>query len=104
MNAKRVERQPFISEGVLRQMIKALEGKKHTLDGELQIQLEVALRALDNGYSLIEIVAQATAQVEEYVLVHVLGFTNGNKARAARILQIDYKTLYRKLHKYTIKA
>lgn len=85
-------------------MIQALEEKKSRLDGELQIQLDVALQALDNGYSLIEIVAQATAQVEEYILTHVIGSTNGNKAQVAKILQIDHRTLNRKLHKYTIKT
>jgi DNA-binding protein Fis len=104
VSAWRVESQFFISKGSLRQMIQALEEKKSRLDGELQIQLDVALQALDNGYSLIEIVAQATAQVEEYILTHVIGSTNGNKAQVAKILQIDHRTLNRKLHKYTIKT
>lgn len=104
MSALRVESQFFISEESLRQVIQALEEKKNRLDGELQIQLEVALQALDNGYSLIEIMAQVTAQVEGYILTHFLGLSNGNKARTASILGLDAKMLCRKLHKYGIQT
>jgi DNA-binding protein Fis len=99
-----VEHQPFISERALHQVMQALEGKKRMLAGNPQIQLGVALQALDNGYSLSEIVEQATAQVEAYILARILDLANGSKTRAARMLRIDYKTLYRKLYKYTIKA
>jgi DNA-binding NtrC family response regulator len=104
VSALKAESQFFISEESLRQAIQALEEKKSRLDGKLQIQLEVALQALDNGYSLIEIVEQATAQVERYILMHFLGLSNGNKVHTASILGLDAKVLYRKLHKYSIQT
>lgn len=46
---------------------------------------------------LKEIVREATIAVERNVLAKVLKQTGGNKAKAARILQIDYKTLLTKM-------
>ena len=54
--------------------------------------------------SLKELVAQATAQVERAALLRVLARTCGNKAQAARSLQIDYKTIHTKLKAYGISA
>jgi two-component system nitrogen regulation response regulator GlnG len=52
--------------------------------------------------SLKEIVDQSVAAVEREMLVQVLKKTGGNKARAARLLQIDYKTIQAKLKKLGI--
>ena len=51
------------------------------------------------GLSLKEIVHQSTSTVEREVLVHVLKVTGGNKAKAARLLKIDYKTIHEKVKK-----
>ena len=40
--------------------------------------------------------------VERAALVDVLGRVQGNKAHAARLLQIDYKTMQSKIKKYGI--
>ncbi len=48
-------------------------------------------------YSLKEIIKQHTEVLEREVIQHVLEETQGNKAQAARVLQIDYKTLHNKL-------
>jgi len=53
--------------------------------------------------SLKEIVGRSTIDVEREVLVQVLRHTGGNKAKAARMLQIDYKTIHNKVKKYGIK-
>ncbi len=45
-----------------------------------------------------------TSQSEEDAICDALRRTGGNKAKAAKILGIDRKTLYRKLEKYTIDA
>ncbi len=50
-----------------------------------------------SGLSLREIVHSSTIAVEREVLIEVLKLTGGNKAKAARILQIDYKTIHTKL-------
>jgi len=52
--------------------------------------------------SLKEIVCRSTGAVEREVLAQVLKYTGGNKAKAARILQIDYKTIHSKVKKFGI--
>jgi DNA-binding protein Fis len=51
---------------------------------------------------LKEIVRQSVFTVEKEVLVQVLKFTGGNKAKAARLLQIDYKTMHTKVKQFGI--
>lgn len=53
--------------------------------------------------SLSEIVQQSVLAVEKEVLNEVLRFTGGNKARAARLLQVDYKTIHTKAKKFGIQ-
>lgn len=52
--------------------------------------------------SLKEIVDQSITAVEREVLAEALKYTGGNKAKAARLLQIDYKTIHTKLKKLAI--
>ena len=54
------------------------------------------------GLSLKTIVAQSTTAVEREVLLQTLRQTGGNKAKAARLLQIDYKTIHSKIKQYGI--
>lgn len=56
-----------------------------------------------SGLSLREIVQKTTADVESKILAKVLRKTGGNKAKAARLLQIDYKTIHSKIKQYGIK-
>jgi len=51
---------------------------------------------------LREIVRQSVFTVEKEVLAQVLKFTGGNKAKAARLLQIDYKTMHTKVKQFGI--
>lgn len=53
--------------------------------------------------SLKEIVHCNTLAIERKVLTNVLEHTEGNKAKAARILQIDYKTIHTKIKQLGIK-
>ena len=43
-----------------------------------------------------------TIQIERTVLVEALQRAGGNKAKAARMLQIDYKTIHTKIRQYGI--
>jgi DNA-binding NtrC family response regulator len=52
--------------------------------------------------SLKEIVRRSTIAVEREVLIQVLSMTRGNKAKASRMLQIDYKTIQSKVKEYGI--
>ena len=54
--------------------------------------------------SLREIVQQSTTAFEREVLTHVLKNTGGNKAKAARLLKIDYKTIHEKVKKLGIQT
>ncbi len=56
------------------------------------------------GMPLREVVRQHLAMVERRVLTEALRTASGNKARAARMLQIDYKTIHQKLKEYGIQA
>jgi len=51
------------------------------------------------GLSLREIIQQSITSVEREVISQVLTTTGGNKARAARLLQVDYKTIHEKVKK-----
>ena len=55
-----------------------------------------------NGRSLHDIVRQTVLSVEMEVLTDVLKVTGGNKAKAARLLGIDYKTIHTKVKKLGI--
>jgi len=52
--------------------------------------------------SLREIVARNTSVVERNAVLQALEQTRGNKAAAARMLQIDYKTIHTKIKRYEI--
>ncbi|MFH1114410.1 MAG: sigma-54 dependent transcriptional regulator [Pseudomonadota bacterium] len=54
------------------------------------------------GLSLKEIVKRGTTELECRVLTSVLRKTGGNKAEAARLLQVDYKTMHTKVKRYGI--
>ncbi len=56
------------------------------------------------GLSLKEIVQQSATAVEREVLTQVLKNTGGNKAKAARLLKIDYKTIHEKVKKLGIQT
>jgi DNA-binding NtrC family response regulator len=49
------------------------------------------------GRSLKEIVQRKTLALERRVIEHALRRTGGNKAKAARLLHIDYKTMHTKI-------
>jgi two-component system nitrogen regulation response regulator GlnG len=56
------------------------------------------------GLSLRAIVAQSTTALEREVLSEALHRAGGNKAKAARLLQVDYKTIQSKLKRYGINS
>jgi len=55
-----------------------------------------------DGLPLKEIVRRNTMELERRVLVRVLRKARGNKAEAARLLQVDYKTILVKIKQYGI--
>jgi DNA-binding NtrC family response regulator len=59
-------------------------------------------RTIERAGPLKEIVRRRMKQLERDMLIQVLRETGGNKARAARLLQIDYKTMHTKVKEYKI--
>jgi len=58
----------------------------------------------DGSVPFKEIVRRAVVGVERQVLIQVLTQTSGNKAEAARLLRIDYKTIHKKIRDYGLCA
>lgn len=56
------------------------------------------------GLPLREVVRRRTYEVEKQVITHVLRRTKGNKAKAARLLQVDYKTIHSKIKEFGIRV
>lgn len=54
------------------------------------------------GFSLKKIINQLSQETERRVILDVLRKTNWNKARSARLLKINYKTLYLKIKGYDL--
>ncbi len=54
------------------------------------------------GQSLAELVQQQTQELERKAIIQALEHTGGNKLQAAKLLQIDYKTMHRKLKQLDI--
>lgn len=50
--------------------------------------------------SLKDLVRESTSVLERSILCRTLEHTGGNKAKAARLLQIDYKTIYTKMKQF----
>jgi len=57
----------------------------------------------DQGVSLKDHVRKHTSQIERQILLETLKRTGWNKAKAARILQIDYKTMQTKVKEYKLQ-
>ena len=102
MHAVSSENESLVNPAALGEFLQALEGKRRLSEVPQGLRLEVALRALGQGMSLAEILRRAIWQLEKGLILRALEVTHGNKAAAARLLKIDYKTLYRKIRKYVI--
>ncbi|MFZ1731040.1 MAG: sigma-54 dependent transcriptional regulator [Bacteroidota bacterium] len=57
---------------------------------------------IDQGIALKDHVRKHTSQIERQILLETLKRTGWNKAKAARILQIDYKTMQTKVKEYKL--
>ncbi|AFM27549.1 sigma-54-dependent transcriptional regulator [Desulfomonile tiedjei] len=83
-----------------------LIGPEHLIiDGSPPVCANIACSAANawDGLTLKEIIRKSSEDLERRVLAWMLAKTKGNKAEAARLLQIDYKTIHSKLKQYCIK-
>ena len=65
-------------------------------------RMDLPIMSMQQGCGLHEIVSQMSGEVEKAVIKYVLQQTHGNKAQAAKLLKIGYKTLHRKLKAYAL--
>ena len=68
----------------------------------LSAGLSVISGGPNDGLPLKELVHRTIAAVERAALIEALKKTGGNKAKAARLLRIDYKTIHAKVKTYGI--
>jgi len=59
---------------------------------------------MPRNLSLKEIGDRASAEAERQAICLALTATEGNRSAAARLLRVDYKTLYLKMKQYEIDA
>ena len=89
-------------ENTIERAVILAEGKKITPE-HLAIRLrrtdEIQLR---EGAGLKEIGAMAQRRAETATILRVLKQVRGNKRKCAKVLQIDYTTLFDKIKKYDI--
>jgi len=76
--------------------------KKELLSEQLPRSLKGNSNILESGLGLLEVGKRAASEYEKIYLLKVLGETGGNKTRAAKLLKIDYKTLFNKMKEYGI--
>jgi DNA-binding NtrC family response regulator len=69
----------------------------------LDLKISPSLEIVSEGdHPLKEVVRQNTMAVERQVILKTLKRTDGNKAKAARLLHIDYKTIHTKIKQLEI--
>jgi DNA-binding NtrC family response regulator len=100
MSAAQWNGQEVVTAAMAHELVQALTGERPALPLDAGIPLAPALHALKNGGSLLEIMQHVREDLERSLITQMLVCTQGNKAEAARILKIDYMTLYRKMYKY----
>jgi DNA-binding NtrC family response regulator len=64
--------------------------------------IDLSTLKVQQGYSLHDVIHELSTQLEKALIQHALQESGGNKSRAARLLKIGYKTLYRKLKEHHI--
>tara|TARA_B110000259_G_scaffold80728_1_gene94549 strand:- start:693 stop:2225 length:1533 start_codon:yes stop_codon:yes gene_type:complete len=70
----------------------------------LPLQIKAVTLTYENDMPLKKLIQRVTDQVERSLLLQALKLTEGNKAHAARLLQVDYKTIYSKLKTHRISS
>lgn len=87
-----IERAAVLSDGVI---------DRDKIEGGLKLDLDTIGEA---SYNLRAIAAEAAKRAEIELILRTLNQTSGNKAKAARLLGISYKTLLNKVKEYEITS
>lgn len=59
---------------------------------------------IGQGIGLHDIISEVTDHLEKTLIEHVLQKVHGNKSQAAKLLQVSYKTLCRKVEEYKLST
>jgi DNA-binding NtrC family response regulator len=102
VNTSLYDRTYLINLSAVDDIIVSLKKNRDLLNIDHVIKLNQIFENLRNGSSLSEIRQEFTKQIEKYIIIGILEFANGNKSMTARILKINYKTLYYKMKMYSI--
>jgi two-component system nitrogen regulation response regulator GlnG len=99
-----VRRAVLMAEDVIAEEHLGLGSKadKQLVEDELAEHTYAPVQGQDD-LSLREIVHSKTVHIERTAIMCALRRTGGNKAKAARLLQVDYKTLHTKVKEYGIQ-
>ena len=99
-----VRRSVLMAEDIVTEEHLGLRPKACELLAEDQLVVHASARVrVCDDLALREIVRTSTVHVERIAIVHALRRTGGNKSKAARLLQVDYKTLHSKVKEYGIQ-
>jgi two-component system nitrogen regulation response regulator GlnG len=98
-----IRRAVLVAEDTISEQHLAFEGARPAAPADSDSASTVQIPA-QRDCSLKEIVQHNTALVERQILARVLCQTGGNKAEAARLLQIDYKTIHLKIKVYGLET
>jgi two-component system nitrogen regulation response regulator GlnG len=97
-----VRRAVLMAEDVITEAHLGLNQKPSELPAEDQLATRSSTLGWDD-LPLREILRRNTVHLERQVITHALRKTDGNKAKAARLLQVDYKTIHSKVKEYGIQ-
>jgi two-component system nitrogen regulation response regulator GlnG len=97
-----IRRAVLLADNIIEEQHLAIEGIRPAVPADLEGAPSVQIPSRPDC-SLKEIVQHNTALVERGVLARVLRETRGNKAEAARLLHIDYKTIQLKIKGYGLQ-
>jgi DNA-binding NtrC family response regulator len=89
----------LVNASAIEDIVRALEGGYQMLNIAHTIRFSLAVQALPEG-TLAQIVQRTVGRLEQHIIHRALVSVQGHKSEAARMLRIDYKTLYRKMCQY----
>ena len=93
---------PLINTSEVNELISSIKENKYIVKISDTIKYDIIFESLSGGSQLSTIIQEITSQVEKYIIINILEYACWNKSEAARILKINYKTLYYKIKKYSI--
>src|SRR6266487_3244495 len=92
----------LINTSEVNELISSIKGNKYIVKIGDTIKYDIIFESLNSGSQLSTIIQEITSQIEKYIIINILEYACWNKSEAARVLKINYKTLYYKMKNYSI--